>query len=33
MADRDATIIATDPSTGDEVQVDAHAGMWRWHRR
>jgi hypothetical protein len=30
MADRDATIIATDPSTGDQVRVEAHAGRWRW---
>ena len=30
MADRHATIIATDPSTGDEVRVEAHAGTWRW---
>jgi hypothetical protein len=30
MADRHATIIATDPSTGDEVRVEAHAGRWRW---
>ena len=30
MADRDATIIATDPSTGDEVRVETHAGRWRW---
>jgi hypothetical protein len=30
MADRDATIIAADPCTGDEVRVEARAGRWRW---
>ena len=30
MADRDATITAADPSTGDEVTVQAHAGTWHW---
>jgi hypothetical protein len=30
MVDRDATITAADPSTGEPVTVEAHAGTWRW---
>jgi alkylmercury lyase len=30
MADRDATITAADPATGDEVTVQARAGTWHW---
>jgi hypothetical protein len=30
MADHDATIIAADPSTGNEVTVEVHAGAQRW---
>jgi alkylmercury lyase-like protein len=30
MPDRDATIIATDASTGDEVRVETNAGRWQW---
>jgi hypothetical protein len=30
MADRDATITATDPSSGDPIRVELRAGAWRW---
>lgn len=30
MADRDATITATDPSTGEQIIVEAQAGHWHW---
>jgi hypothetical protein len=30
MADRDATITAADPVTGEPVTVGAHAGPWTW---
>lgn len=30
MADRDATITAADPVTGEPVTVEAHAGPWTW---
>jgi hypothetical protein len=30
MADRDATITAADPSTGEPVTVEAHDGRWTW---
>jgi hypothetical protein len=30
MADRDATITAADPSTGEAITVEAHDGQWRW---
>jgi hypothetical protein len=30
MADRDATIAAADPSTGEQITVEAQAGHWHW---
>ncbi|MGH3631183.1 MAG: organomercurial lyase, partial [Sciscionella sp.] len=33
MANRDATIIATDPHTNEPVRVEATAGEWRWTPR